>query len=184
MMNLLSLSPFPSLRTSDESGNLLMEREGFVDEAVVTALLRAPYGVRSVAVPTDLALAADDSDFAGWQLPTAFTPSPFTSRMGAVEAAPALAATPTRRAAPPMIEEPGIGTPHYGAHRWWLAGLAGVLSTMLFSVLLLALSSRSTHFEETVLSPRKLTTPVAAPRQLARSLETPPELTDASPYQP
>ena len=68
-MKPLCLNPFPTRRANDESAVNLIEREGFVDEAVVTALLRESHLGRSIAYPDDLALAADDLDFAGWSLP-------------------------------------------------------------------------------------------------------------------
>jgi hypothetical protein len=46
-----------------------MEKEGLVDEAVVMALISDTHSGRSMACPEDLALAAEDLDFAGWQLP-------------------------------------------------------------------------------------------------------------------
>jgi hypothetical protein len=69
IMNSLRLGPLPSTRLSDESGSLTVGREGFVDEAVVMALISDTHSGRSMACPEDLALAADDLDFAGWQLP-------------------------------------------------------------------------------------------------------------------
>jgi hypothetical protein len=46
-----------------------MEKEGLVDEAVVMALISDTHSERSMAYPEDLALAAEDLDFAGWHLP-------------------------------------------------------------------------------------------------------------------
>jgi hypothetical protein len=171
-MNSLGLRPLPSLRAEEESGSLLMEREGFVDEAVVSALVRAPHHpVRSMGQREDLALSADDMDFAGWRL----SPTPAFTR---TEVPPQVIDAIVRRAAPPMIEEPGLGNSHQGSHRWWLAGLAGVLSTMLFSVLLLTLSARPGMSYESVFSPHRLATPkpvvVEKPAPVAE-----PELTDA-----
>ena len=68
-MKPLCLNPFPTRRADDGSAMHLIEREGFVDEAVVTALVRESHLGRSIAYPDDLALAADDLDFAGWSLP-------------------------------------------------------------------------------------------------------------------
>ena len=117
MMHLLNVSPLPSPRFDDVSGMPAVERDGFVDDAVVVALLAIPSQPRQIAPPAHLALAADDMDFAGWCLP------------GTQPAAPAVASP--RCPAPPILEEPGLGEPYRGHHRWWLAGLAGALSTLL-----------------------------------------------------
>ncbi|MES2439329.1 MAG: hypothetical protein V4584_09690 [Verrucomicrobiota bacterium] len=177
-MNPLRLSPLPSLRADDESGTLLMEREGFVDEAVVTALVRnTHHHHRSTPYPEDLALAADDLDFAGWRLSS-------SPPVRGPEFSPQVINAIVRRAAPPMIEEPGLGSPHLGSHRWWLAGLAGVISTMLFSLLLLSLSVRpGSHFAP-VLSPRALIQAKVAPAPETPAEKASPELTDVSDHRP
>jgi hypothetical protein len=156
-MNSLRLSPFPAMRSKDDSPSLQMEREGFVDEAVVSALVTGPQSSRSVPYPDDLVLSVDDMDFAGWQL------RPSTPFRGA-EVPPQVIEAIVRRATPPVVTEPGLGSPHRGSHRWWLAGLAGALSTMLFSVLLLSLSSRSGAGFNTVLPAKAAshTKPLAA----------------------
>jgi hypothetical protein len=127
-----------------------MEREGFVNESVVTELLNRPLAAtRLMPQPQDLILGVDDVDYAGWQL------SPARSHR-TCEVPPQVINALVRRATPPSVEEPGIGIPHFGNHRWWLAGLAGVLSTMLFSILLLSLSSRGGRDFETTLAPKVL----------------------------
>ncbi len=177
MMNPLSLSPLPILRTDEDSGAFQMEREGFVDDAVVIQMMIGPLPGRSVADPTDLALAADDNDFAGWQLAA-------TTFSRTITAAPEITRSVFRRATPPVVEEPGIGPPHQGEHRWWLAGLAGVLSTLLFSVLLLSLSSRPGTQFETLFMPRMLTTARSTPPQKPEAPKLTPELTGITPNQP
>lgn len=176
MTNPLRLSPLPTLRPEDESGSLLMEREGFVDEAVVAALMaESPYG-RSIGYPEDLALAADDMDFAGRTLSSGpFRGSPLPSQ------APAAA---VRRADPPMVEEPGLGTPHRGSHRWWLAGLAGVLSTMLFSLLFITLAARSGSDPDSMIAPKILAASKQAPAPKLVPEKAAPALTEASPSRP
>lgn len=173
-MNPLQLSLLPSIRANDESGLLQMEREGFVDEAVVLALISGPRHLRSTACHEDLALAADDLDFAGWQLPA-------TPRARAAEIPPRVIDAIVRRATPPVLEEPGIGAPHEGTHRWWLAGLAGAFSTMLFSLLLLSLSSRQPVAHESTPSPTVATPAKPNPARTAAATEVAPALTDASP---
>lgn len=173
-MNPLGLSPLPSIRAEDESGSFLLERDGFVDEALVSAMVSAPHHpIRSTAYPEDLALSADDMDFAGWRLSSAVT-------VRRAEVPPQVIAAIVRRATPPVIAEPGLGISHQGSHRWWLAGLAGVLSTMLFSVLLLSLSARPGSRLDTLLAPQVLAPAKPLPVQKAPAVST-PELTDISP---
>jgi hypothetical protein len=171
----LSLSPLPSTRPSDESGTFMMEKNGFVDEAVVMALITDTHPGRSMAYPEDLALAADDLDFAGWQLPVTQTARPRTA-----EGPPHVIDAIVRRAAPPLIAESGIGIPHSGTHRWWLPGLAGVLSTMLFTLLLLTLSSRPAASSGPMLQPTAATAHQPMLPAPADAAETPAELTVAS----
>ena len=134
-----------------------------MDESVVLSLLKGPVSHRSQACAADLALAADDMDFAGWCLS-----STLPSR--ATEA-------PARRPTPPALEESGIGPPHTGSHRWWLAGVAGAFSTLLASLLLFTLSTRNTRENQEF-------SVIRAPQKDHRTAETPgmhqkqsPELT-------
>jgi hypothetical protein len=179
-MNRLKLTVLPTLR-NDSAGDIpLMEKEGFVDEAVVLALLTGPVQARTLAGPDDLALPADDMDFAGWRLSNSFLPrsnrqpSPFTE-VG--EAFGYRAAPPTLEE--PVWDEPGLGDPHRGTHRWWLAGLAGLLSTLLFSLLLLTLSNRSQLEIEGISIIRKPPMPKAEPA-LPKAPAEDAELTDFS----
>jgi hypothetical protein len=151
-----------------------MESEGFVDEAAVMALIAAPSGNRSMAYPEDLVLAADDLDFAGWQLPPTHA-----ARPRAAEIPPPVIDAIVRRAAPPLLAESGIGIPHRGTHRWWLAGLAGVLSTMLFTLLLLTLSSRPVESSGPILQPPAATVSRLQPSKPAAANLSPTELTAA-----
>ncbi len=124
MKSTLRLSPLPIHRPTEESDLRLMEREGFVDEEVVAAL-RATQPVRRTTYPEDLALSADDLDFAGWCVPTSTPASRPT-------AAPAEAPIATRRAAPPVAQPTyQSAAPARGASRWWFAGLAGVFTSLL-----------------------------------------------------
>ena len=85
-----------------------------------------------------------------------------------------------RRAVPPLITEADIGTPHHGTHRWWLAGLAGVLSTMLFTLLLLTLSSRPAPPPSGPLfPPAAAATPQPMLSRQAEAIQASPELTAA-----
>ena len=175
-MNPLPLRPLPSLRFDEKSRAQLMEMEhdGFVDEAAVTALMASPRQPRNSGFPEDLALAADDLDFAGWRL----GPAP---RSRGAEVPPQVIDAIVRRASPPP--EPGLGLPHHSGHRWWLAGLAGVLTTLLFSLLLLSLSTRSEVLPE---PPPLATIPASQPPAPAKQLSTgpAPELTAVSSSRP
>jgi hypothetical protein len=140
-MNKLKLSMLPSLRYDEVTGRPVKEPEDFVDDEVVLSLVAGTPMARPTIPRSDLALSSDDSDFAGWSIPT-----PLPRRQPVL---PLDALDPqVRRPALPVIEEPGLGEPHRGSHRWWIAGLAGALSTMLFSLLLLTLSSRFTGDSE------------------------------------
>jgi hypothetical protein len=124
-MNRLNLSPLPCARLSEETQSPSAEHQGFVDDAVVLALLTGPTESRPHENFETLALAADETDFAGWRLP--FGQAAQTTQITA------------RRPAPPEFEE-SIGEPRRNRHRWWLAGFAGAISTLLVSALLLPLS--------------------------------------------
>lgn len=171
-MNSPRLSPLPTIRPSDESGLITMEKGGFVDESVVAALISDTHSGRSMAYPEDLALAADDLDFAGWQLPATHAIRP-----RAAEIPPHVINAIVRRAAPPLIAEPGIGNPHHGSHRWWLAGLAAVLSTMLFTLLLLTLSSRTGASSGPMIQPAAATPSQPMLSRQAEAIQASPELT-------
>lgn len=171
-MNRLKLTVLPSNRAENDLDLPVMEREGFVDDAVVLALVAGPIQSRPLVDHRDLVLPADDMDFAGWSLSDSLPlrsiqrPTPFSEALD-------------RRPAPPTLEEPGLGDPHRGTHRWWLAGLAGALSTLLFSVLLLSLSNRG-HLEIDGISIiRKPATQPATPLHPEKSAED-AELTDMS----
>jgi hypothetical protein len=85
-----------------------------------------------------------------------------------------------RRAVPPLITESGIGTSHHGTHRWWLAGLAGVLSTMLFTLLLLTLSSHHGESSGRIPAPAASTAHQPMLSRQAEVMQASPELTAAT----
>ena len=181
-MSRMKLTILPSPRQSEDDRLPVMEREGFVDEQAVLALLAGPIPSRSAPDPRDLVLSVDDMDFAGWRLSPAL---PARS----IESAPLVAKTKSkakpkvvdRRPAPPVLDEPGLGTPHRGSHRWWLAGLAGALSTMLFSLLLLSLSTRGQFDAEGFSIIRTPEKAEPAPAHNRDKNLADPELTDISP---
>lgn len=172
-MNPLKLHPLPSERIEDDSASFQLERDGFVDESAIMALLRGPQSTRSLPNHEDLILAVDDMDFAGWQISSS---TPFRGS----EIPPHVIDAIVRRASPPEIEEPGIGQPHRGSHRWWLAGLAGVFSTVLFSILLVSLSARVNMELNPSDAPQNLVRAKAKISETAEKTAPSPELTVSS----
>jgi len=137
-LNLRDLRPLPCINFGDASGAPPAEMDGFVDDSAVFSLLLGPTIARpQLEKQSGLVLTADDLDFAGWYLTSAL---------------PAHATLPVikERPAPPRMDEPGIGEPHRGSHRWWLVGAAGAFSTMLISLLLVSLSARNFSSEEEI----------------------------------
>lgn len=137
-MTPLSLAPLPTTRADEDSIPWKNGQVGFVDDAVVARLLSPVGASRRGSCPEDLVLAADDMDFAGWQLAPAPSPSAFRGTDDIIETPP----LSFRRATPPAAMESGTGSLNGSSHRWWLAGLAGVLAALLVTLLLLVLSSR------------------------------------------
>jgi hypothetical protein len=136
-MQPLKLSPLPCAIPPEEIPSTIRSECGFVDEAVVRALMAGPvFSPRLECERPEVAVKGTALDFAGWSLPT--TP------MAAV------APENTRRPTPPVLAEPGLGEPHRGPHRWWLAGMAGATCSFLFAMLILHLtthvSRESGHF--------------------------------------
>jgi len=111
-MQRLNLSPLPCTSTAEDVRPAVTGHEGFVDEAVVRKLLAGPEESRQQGRSGALALAADEMDFAGWSLAQA---------------------PPARRAAPPEIGHKASVDSQDIGHRWWFAGLAGAVTTLLLS---------------------------------------------------
>jgi hypothetical protein len=128
------MTPLPSARKETEVAPK-PPRGSFVDDEVVMALVAGRNCGRDAADSTGLALAVDE-DFAGWCLETSSFSYP--RRKVVVPVAQSV----PRRAAPPELE-PGLGEPHLGAHRWWMAGMAGALCALLFSTLVFSLADES-----------------------------------------
>ncbi|GAA5116937.1 hypothetical protein JIN84_18170 [Luteolibacter yonseiensis] len=124
-MSTLRVNPLPT--PSGDAGTPVLQKEwegGFVDEAVIAAMLARPYVKRSAPQPEDMALSAEDLDFAGWSAPVApvrETPAP-----------PEPVAISVPRAAPLPAAEPEEARPRQGNLLWWLAGTALALSAILF----------------------------------------------------
>lgn len=176
-MTPLCVNPLPISRAIDETPELVTEREGFVDEAAISALMFEPlYPARQAPYSEDLALASGDLDFAGWKL----SPQPHARSLES-----ALHSQQTlRRPSPPVIEEPGLDMPHTGNHRWWLAGLAGLLSALIFSLLLLNLAARPGTQLQVLFVPHTPSVTPTKPAVKTVSSEMSAELTRVSPESP
>ncbi len=140
-MACLPITQIPSLRQGEPSH--LAEQQGFVDEALVTRLLATAGHSRAVARHQDLALAADDSDFAGWQhAPCPPPPQISTPERTAEIASEEVPQIPLqlgiRRATPPKILPSTPNTlprrsglqrtaPRRTRHAAWIAALIGVI---------------------------------------------------------
>lgn len=177
-MNPLSLSPLPSIRASDESEQLQMEREGFVDEVAVLALMRDSQHLRRTAYPEDLVLTADDSDFAGWQLSTA-TPS------RSPEVPPQVISAIVARATPPRLASPNVVPISSGSYGWWRAGLVAIFGSLLYSLFLISISSRPQVDSKPAVSMEVRALPTTPSSQFSEpQKEFSRDLTDATALQP
>ncbi|MBC8126303.1 MAG: hypothetical protein H8M99_04045 [Gloeobacteraceae cyanobacterium ES-bin-144] len=174
-MNRLNLSMLPIQRYDDASGISEFEQSGFVDDAVVMALVAGPLVDRSLASSCELVLSADDLDFAGWSTPKSLPIPAIRSLHTSCDSNP-------RRPAPPALEESGIGEPHRGGHRWWLAGIAGALSTLIFSALLFTLSSRTiaTLSDSEIVSSKQKIQSLPIQKSTPSAASVAPELTTIS----
>lgn len=179
-MTRLNLSPLPSLRLDEVSGRPAVEKNGFVDDSVVMALVAGPSSGRTIPDQAELALAADHLDFAGWCLTS---PLPMAATQpGRSARSVATTSRPIQRPTPPVSEEPGLGEPHHGQHRWWLAALAGAVSTLMITVLLLSLSTRiSTNSSGNILVETLARPKPSTPTERENPRKPAPQLTEASP---
>jgi hypothetical protein len=135
------LSPLPSVIPAEDKPAAIRGECGFVDEAVVRALMAGP--AFTPVLENERAKAAAKGtalDFAGWSLPTP----------AVVTVIPENA----RRPGPPVLSEPGLGEPHRGPHRWWLAGMAGATCSLLFTVLLIHLTTHVSRESENFITIR------------------------------
>lgn len=156
-MQRLQLRSLPCVRADHPNDMESYIVDGFVDEEAITRLMETPYARRQLPYPEDLVLPAGDEDFAGWRRKPA---SPFVA-MADLAVVPD---APVKRAKPPQIDEPGIGLPVGSGHRWWLACVTGMMATLLFSMLLLSISSRNSGGAPLVVpEPAKQTTQAAEP---------------------
>lgn len=140
-MSPLTLTPIPSLRSSEQSHPRRIEEDGFVDESAVRAMMliqSAPF--RRQSSSNDLALASDDLDFAGWhaprQTPVSGPPPPV---LLAKSAAPQLAKTKPLAFVPsPVTRISRRKSPSPKKSRSWIPTIAGIL-TLALSFILIAI---------------------------------------------
>lgn len=130
----LPLAPIPVSRLDKNGVPSTLIPDGFVDDEVIADLLSVPESPRLAALHSDLVLSADENDFAGWSVQRN---SPFRL----------LAEQQEQPLTPPCeedeITEPGLGLPHRGGHRWWIATVTGLSSALILSLLFGSLASRT-----------------------------------------
>lgn len=128
----LPLSPFPAARFENGGQAPASLPDGFVDDEVIASLLGEPTRLRVTSAPSDLVLSSDENDFAGWSVQPS---SPFRA---IAERQEILAIRPQ-----PEAPEPGLGQPHRGGHRWWIAAATGASSALILSLLFSNLAFRA-----------------------------------------
>lgn len=170
------LSPLPIQRPNDDSELRFMEREGFVDEAVVAAV-RARQPVRRLAYPRDLALSADDLDFTDWRIDEP-APAAFPEEIPEQPIPHSV-----RRPAPPVALPAERVATRPSASRWWLAGLAGVASVLVSLAVLLSLATLPTVTWDSSTAARLAPAAPTAPAEIPVAPELQPA-TAPAPDQP
>jgi len=143
-MSPLTLAPIPSPRSDNQSQSRFIEEEGFVDESVVRAVMliqSAPF--RRQSDPADLALAADDLDFAGWhaprQIPVAVPPLPVLPEHNA--APQSAKAKPVAFKLPPATQVSRRKAPVPMKSHSWIPICAGIFMLALSSILVAILAT-------------------------------------------
>ncbi len=145
-MTPLPVSPLPSARADDARGPLQSEQQYFVDDEAVLSLLTSPFPpARPQPNHMDLALSSSEDDFAGWAMPVVSSPFRALAEATPSVAAPRNAPPPVRRKPqPPQLHDTGIGAAHTGSsHRWWLACVTGIITSLLLACLFLTLAKHS-----------------------------------------
>ena len=111
------------------------ESDGFVDEDVVLEMITGGSRSRVMPASRDLALPAEDIDFAGWTmpepLPSRFTPPSVST--SPIQNRPTPARTWQKETPPPRENI---------ASRWWFACLVGITFSLSLGALLFALVDR------------------------------------------
>lgn len=128
----LHVAPFPAARFETNAEPRVQLPDGFVDDDVIASLIAPPQHSRLSSAPSDLVLSSDENDFAGWSVKST---SPF--RVIAERQDFIVARTFSE------FSDPGIGEPHRGGHRWWIAAVTSAASALLLSLLFTGLADRS-----------------------------------------
>jgi hypothetical protein len=162
-MQPLKLSPLPCALPAEENPAVMRGECGFVDEAVVRALMAGPvFSPRVENERLGVVAKANALDFAGWCLTT-----------------PAAAVIPeiTRRPSPPVLSDRAPGEPHRGPHPGWLAGMAGATCSLLFAGLWLQLTPQASRQSEPLTRIRATTVTPAATGNDGTARAAAPQLT-------
>lgn len=140
----LQLAPIPSVRSENPAEPAGPQLEDFVDAEVIASIIAMPPSSSRIASsPSDLALSSDENDFAGWSIRGS---SPFRVIAEKHELQHARSFT--------AVAEPGLGEPHRGNHRWWIAAASGGASALVLSLLFANLVDRGA-FESSMVSMTK-----------------------------
>lgn len=134
----MQLAPLPADRSGSPAEYGSQPIQGFVDEEVIASIIARPSATTSrvSAERTDLVLSSDPDDFAGWAIPST---SPFKAIAEKQDRGEQV--IPSVRSF--LISEPGIGEPHRGNHRWWIAAAAGISASLIISLLFMHLGGRT-----------------------------------------
>jgi hypothetical protein len=135
-MATLDLRPLPVPTDSGDppTGGVELRSQAFVDDLVVMRLVAGEPSSPPPAQQTFVVPGTED-DFAGWH-------PPGSPPRAALVSSGRVPGREVRVAPSPDEAEPGIGHGSPSGRGWWLAGLAGAFSALVFSVLLLSLSAR------------------------------------------
>jgi hypothetical protein len=133
----MQLAPLPADRSGSPAEYGAQPIQGFVDEEVIASLISRPSAGATRVAPsnTDLVLCSDPDDFAGWAIPATSPFRAIAEKQDRGEPIPSVRSF--------LAAEPGLGEPHRGNHRWWIAAAATAASSLIISLLFAHLGSRS-----------------------------------------
>lgn len=158
---MMSIPPLPEAARAESSASVF---EDFVDDAAISSLISSMPIAESVAWESRPPQPAAE-DYAGWMVPERKAPRFLIKERPRRRNQP-------RRAQGTAQAEPGIGLPHRGPHRWWLASLAGATSTLLFAGLLFYLSENRRPHEAAASAPAPLFVLTPLPAESSAEEET------------
>lgn len=129
-----TLAPMPTQPSNVEAAPAWWEGGEFVDESRLSLLIGTPLSSRTIPVPSDLVLAADEDDFAGWMLPPRTLSEPRLEESAKARLAAVSHGTEETRKS--LTE----ASPDTGSS--WISSISGAFCTLLFAFLLLTLAWR------------------------------------------